>query len=195
MAKGQHFQLTDRAIQQALIRLLKTKPFEKITVQNILDETPITRGAFYHHYHDKYEIVEKMLEEFLGIQERIKSDLLANDPTRFPELIQKSFQEGRELMETLLKVHTEKVDLQKTLANQLEQQYLATVDSPSKQAEATLYAHAMTAFQLSYLNVEKADFSSAYVNHVFISVMLQLLGLYDDEEVWEFLLRKMDEKP
>ena len=42
------------------MKLLKTKPFEKITVQDILDETPVTRSTFYKHYHDKYEIAEKM---------------------------------------------------------------------------------------------------------------------------------------
>ena len=56
---------TDKAIKQALMKLLKTKSFEKITVQDILDETPVTRSTFYKHYHDKYEIAEKMQEDFL----------------------------------------------------------------------------------------------------------------------------------
>ena len=42
---------TDKAIKQALITLLKNKPFEKITVQDILDETPVTRSTFYKHFH------------------------------------------------------------------------------------------------------------------------------------------------
>lgn len=194
MSKSQHFFLTDRAIQQALIRLLKTKSFEKITVQNLLDETPITRAAFYHHYHDKYEIVEKMQADFLTAQKNIKTELIASIPSQFPALIQKSYLQNREIMEALLKVHTEKVDLQQALAHGLEIQYLEAIDSPSKNAEAQVYAQALTAFQLSYLYENKADFSSAYVNHVFISVMLNLLGLYDDKETWDFLLKKMNEK-
>lgn len=45
--------------------LLKKKYFEIITVQDILGETPVTRATFYAHYHDKYELVEKMLDQFL----------------------------------------------------------------------------------------------------------------------------------
>ena len=40
---------TDRAIQSALLSLLGKKPFEKITVQDILDETPVSRATFYKH--------------------------------------------------------------------------------------------------------------------------------------------------
>jgi len=53
------FARTDKAIQTAMVHLLKSKPFEKITVQDILDETPVSRATFYKHYRDKYEIVEK----------------------------------------------------------------------------------------------------------------------------------------
>ncbi len=191
MSQSPLYTRTDKAIQQALITLLKEKPFEKITVQDILDETPVTRATFYNHYHDKYEIVEKMQEEFLTAQKEMKKELLENVPSNFPALIRKSYARNRDIMECLLKVHTEKVDLRQALASELEQQYLLSTDSPSKKAEAQVYAQALTAFQLSYLNEEKADFSSAYVNHVFISVMLQLLGLSEDKEVWDFLNKKM----
>lgn len=47
MKENPQYLRTDKAIRQALIVLLKTKPFEKITVQDILDETPVTRSTFY----------------------------------------------------------------------------------------------------------------------------------------------------
>ena len=59
MSNNPQFQRTDKAIMQAMVSLLKKKSFEKITVQDILDETPVTRATFYAHYHDKYEVVEK----------------------------------------------------------------------------------------------------------------------------------------
>ena len=66
MSNNPQFQRTDKAIMQAMVSLLKKKSFEKITVQDILDETPVTRATFYAHYHDKYEVVEKMLDHFLS---------------------------------------------------------------------------------------------------------------------------------
>ena len=66
MQENPQFLRTDKAIKQALITLLRTKPFEKITVQDILDETPVTRSTFYKHYHDKYEIVERMQKEYFS---------------------------------------------------------------------------------------------------------------------------------
>ena len=69
MQNNPQFVRTDKAITQALISLLKVKPFEKITVQDILDETPVTRSTFYKHFHDKYEIAEKMQQEFFEAQE------------------------------------------------------------------------------------------------------------------------------
>lgn len=55
---------TKKAITNAFISLLEEKPFEKITVQDILDKTPVTRATFYSYFSDKYEIVEKMHEYF-----------------------------------------------------------------------------------------------------------------------------------
>ena len=56
MQENPQFLRTDKAIKQALIHLLKTKSFEKITVQDILDETPVTRSTFYKHFHDKMKL-------------------------------------------------------------------------------------------------------------------------------------------
>ena len=72
MQNNPQFVRTDKAITQALISLLKVKPFEKITVQDILDETPVTRSTFYKHFHDKYEIAEKMQQEFFEAQDTLQ---------------------------------------------------------------------------------------------------------------------------
>ena len=77
MQNNPQFVRTDKAITQALISLLKVKPFEKITVQDILDETPVTRSTFYKHFHDKYEIAEKMQQEFFEAQAHSKKHFMA----------------------------------------------------------------------------------------------------------------------
>ena len=59
--KSPQYLRTDKAITNALIHLLREKPFEKIIVQDILDETPVTRATFYAHFKDKYDINNKLI--------------------------------------------------------------------------------------------------------------------------------------
>lgn len=195
MSDSPQFKRTDKAITQAFISLLKVKPFEKITIQDILDEAPVTRSTFYKHFHDKYDIAEKMQNEFLSAQLRIRTELLAN-PLSYSTELQKLFHQNQEFMEALLKIRTEKVDLRQAIAGQLEIHYLKDSDSPNKKVEAQVYAQALTAFQLS--NEKRSDFTFDYMNDVFISVALKLLGITDITDVKEsrkFLKKKLALKP
>jgi len=89
MSNSTQFARTDKAIQAAFISLLKSKPFEKITVQDILDETPVSRATFYKHYHDKYEIAEKMQQEFVGMQRQIVKAAIGVDSLQSSELLRR----------------------------------------------------------------------------------------------------------
>ncbi|WP_407893164.1 TetR/AcrR family transcriptional regulator C-terminal domain-containing protein [Lacticaseibacillus sp. N501-2] len=48
---------TEDKIKQAFIALMKTKPFEKLTVSDITKAAKINRGTFYLHYVDKYALL------------------------------------------------------------------------------------------------------------------------------------------
>lgn len=50
-------QRTQARLRQALINLIVIKPYDEITVQNILDEADVSRSAFYAHFHDKDELL------------------------------------------------------------------------------------------------------------------------------------------
>ena len=189
MSESSQFKRTTRAICHALMSLLKTKSFDDITVQDILDATPVTRSTFYKHFHDKYEIVEQMQDFYLSNQHEIRRLLLTNP--RSPALTD-AFLANKELLEVLLKVHTDKVDIRQALANQAIEYYLANIDNPTKELEAQIYSHALTAFQLS--NNLKGEFAFRYMDDVFISAFLMLLGLPGDEEITQLIHRKLDEK-
>jgi AcrR family transcriptional regulator len=48
----------------ALVELLVQKPFEKITVQNVLDRAGVSRATFYSHYRDKNDLFLSDADEF-----------------------------------------------------------------------------------------------------------------------------------
>lgn len=52
-------------IKNTFIELLSEKEFNKITIQNILDEALINRSTFYKHYSDKYELAEQLIDEIV----------------------------------------------------------------------------------------------------------------------------------
>ena len=191
MSNSTQFSRTDKAIQAALIMLLKEKPFERITVQDILDETPVTRATFYHHYRDKYEIAERMLEEFMKTQRTVREKLSLAKPSSYPSIIHNSLIRNREQMEALLKIHTEKVNFKETLSKELEEQYLQTAEGPGKYTEAAIFAQAMTTFQLSFLTDQSVRFSAESVTATFLPVLLKIIGLEKDKEVLEYLKRKI----
>lgn len=178
---------TDKAIKQALITLLKNKPFEKITVQDILDETPVTRSTFYKHFHDKYEIAEKMQEEFFDSLITIRKVIYEN-PNQTATLL-KITQENRELMEALLKIHTENVNLHRAIESLAKEYYLLGITGTHPEIESEVFSSAITAFQIAVGNHDILDIELMY--DVFISIFLRILGIPGDEELRTLLKKKI----
>lgn len=70
---------TQKAIKIALLQLIETKGFEKITVKDITDEAEISRNTFYLHFEDKYDLTNKTCEElirklFFGIGKQLRRE-------------------------------------------------------------------------------------------------------------------------
>ena len=70
---------TRDCLGDALIALLRAKPFDDITVQEVLDRAGVSRSTFYEHYRDKNDLFLSDVDEFFAAM----STLLArrNDPS------------------------------------------------------------------------------------------------------------------
>lgn len=67
---------TRLALQQALSKLLETKEFDAISVQEIAEAAAVNRATFYDHYTDKFALLECMVGTRFG-------ELLAARGVRF----------------------------------------------------------------------------------------------------------------
>lgn len=54
---------TKQMLANALLDLLETKPFPKITVNELCEKSMIVRSTFYLHFQDKYELLSYCLNE------------------------------------------------------------------------------------------------------------------------------------
>ena len=180
---------TDRAIQSALLSLLGKKPFEKITVQDILDETPVSRATFYKHFHDKFEIVERIQDEILHTHTELRNSLAQATPEQYPGLMERFSLRYREISQLLMKVQTERVNLPQALVEESRKYYLGTTDSPTKNLESRIYAAATTAMMVALLD-EKEEYPLDKIFDANLSVAMRLAGLPDDPEVRNLILQK-----
>lgn len=55
--------LTIECLEQALIILMAEKPFNKITITEIVKKAGVSRTAFYRNYNTKEDIIQKYLTE------------------------------------------------------------------------------------------------------------------------------------
>lgn len=53
------------AIKKAVIELMLEKDFDQITLQDISDRADVSRRTVYLHYADKFDLLDKLLEEHI----------------------------------------------------------------------------------------------------------------------------------
>ena len=75
MRESRKTQYTRKALEDGLIELMKSKPFEKITVTELCGHTDINRSTFYMHYEDIYELLCSIEEDVLAWQRQVVDDL------------------------------------------------------------------------------------------------------------------------
>ena len=59
---------TRQSIRNALVELMLEKPYEKITIQAIIDRANVGRATFYNHYQDKDDLLLRGVAELVRSQ-------------------------------------------------------------------------------------------------------------------------------
>lgn len=68
-----------RLINHAFLELLQEKPFEKITVTDIVNRADINRSTFYAHYPDVRGLVEALMDQAVNQSVALVADLSFQD--------------------------------------------------------------------------------------------------------------------
>ncbi|WP_079914852.1 TetR/AcrR family transcriptional regulator [Paenibacillus sp. 32352] len=56
---------TQEAIKKAVLELMSEKNFDEITIQDISDRADVSRKTIYLHYTDKFDLLDKLMEEYI----------------------------------------------------------------------------------------------------------------------------------
>ncbi len=93
-------------IRSALVSLMQEKPFEKITITDIVRKADINRGTFYAHFKDSREVLERIRADALHEMEEafysLPADTVMRDPRPLLERITKFLSEESSYYKMLL---------------------------------------------------------------------------------------------
>ena len=78
------FQENENIMIDVFVELLKRKPFEKISVKDICDESLVNRTTFYAHFQDIFELKEHAEQRF---EKELLNELEINNEINHKELI------------------------------------------------------------------------------------------------------------
>lgn len=103
---------TERDIERGFVELLQKKEFFKVTVEDICTTSLVGRSTFYHHYEDKYNLLEKMVDERTKVFSKLLDERL--NQIYQNESLEKLYNELKSDADTiivLLNIHVPNADL------------------------------------------------------------------------------------
>lgn len=145
-----------KLIRQAFMELLKEKPFEKITVTDIVNRAEINRSTFYAHYPDVMGLLDEIQEEIISFFEQYLrkvnfSDLLEN-PTHYLRLIIKMANENEELYR-LLSNSNVAVKQMENMKKMLAERIMSTIEIPERYLNSFEFEFAVRFFIGGFIDV------------------------------------------
>ena len=87
---------TEKIIKESFKKCVKEHGFEKVTISMICEEGLISRNAFYLHFTDKYDLLDRIFDEFekdfikkcrLELSEDIKNKIFFNETSWYVDTV------------------------------------------------------------------------------------------------------------
>ena len=72
-------------------RLIQTKGYEAMSIQDVLDELDASRGAFYHYFDSKHELLEAVVDRFADLAMESVAPILADPQLSAVQKIERVF--------------------------------------------------------------------------------------------------------
>jgi len=167
---------TKKAIAASLKKLMKTKPFSKITISEIIADVGVNRKTFYYHFEDIYALLKWIFES--EAVEVIKQFDLALDYEEAISFVMDYVEKndyiiecaydsiGRDELKRFL--FNDFIDLAKTIIALAEQEQNVTLDDDYKNFLCIFYTEAIAGILLDWIqNRHKQDKKQviAFVSH------------------------------
>ncbi len=94
---------TKRSIQNAFLQLRAHKPLERITVKELSELAEISKGTFYLHYKDIYDLSEHLQNEVIQkiLDTITRPELILSAPARFTQELCTAFYAHQSLIDIL----------------------------------------------------------------------------------------------
>jgi AcrR family transcriptional regulator len=71
IVKEEEYELKRKEILDAAQRLIYTKGYQQMSIQDILDELKISKGAFYHYFDSKQALLDGLMDQMMDDAERV----------------------------------------------------------------------------------------------------------------------------
>lgn len=113
---------THRDIEAGFIQVCQQKSFDKVTVNDICQAGLVGRSTFYHHYPDKYALLESLVDAQAQDFDQLLAERMTA-PTQDELLITlyQALAGQANLLTVLLKIHTSSADLSQRYLTSLQQ--------------------------------------------------------------------------
>lgn len=176
---------TKQALAAALKEKMKTKPFSKITVQELIEECNVNRKTFYYHFEDIYGLLRWMFEEE-AIQVIKQFDLLIDweDAIGFTcdyiqenrDILQCACQSiGRDILKRFF--FADFIGIIESVVSDSEKRLNCYLPEALKSYYCKFLTEAIAGMMLSYIEEDYPYTREESINHITIILRTSITGL------------------
>ena len=160
-----------RDILEAAQRLVYSKGYEHMTIQDILDDLGISKGAFYHYFDSKGAVLEAMVE-WMVVQEVIH---ILTSIVKDPHL------SGIEKLHRYFDTSARWKSAHRVFVMELMRVWIADVNAIVRQKLTALSIKHVTPLLTEIIRqgIREGDFNTEYPEHISQVVYYILLGMSD----------------